>query len=67
LIALSIDTGKTAGISASITGVLVLVSSACKHLATSTSTVARMTGNYMGKLLGPAVLVGALAYQVSQI
>ncbi len=67
LIALSKDTGKAAAISAGFTGGLVLGTAICKHLATSSSTVARFTGNYLGKLLGPAVLVGALGYQASQM
>ena len=65
LIALSKDTGKAAAISAGFTGGLVLGTAICKHLATSSSNIARMTGNYLGKLLGPTVLVGALGYQAS--
>ena len=59
------DSGKAAAVSAGVTGGIILGSAVCKHLATSTSVVARTTGNVMGKVLGPAVMVAAVGYQVS--
>ncbi len=58
------DTGKAAGISAGIAGIISGGSAACQYLAASSSVTLQRTGFYLGRALGPVVLVGAIAVQV---
>ena len=66
LIALTKDTGKAVAVATGCTGGMVLGNAIWRQLATSPSTFARVTGDYLGKLFGPTLLVGALGYQASQ-
>jgi hypothetical protein len=59
------DSGKAAAVSGGVAGGLTLATAVAKYWAASSSTGLRLTGTYLGKFMGPTVMVAALGYQVN--
>ena len=59
------DSGKAAVVSAGVAGGLTLATAVAKYWAASSSNGLRLTGTYLGKFMGPALILTALGYQVN--
>jgi len=64
LLTIGADAGKAAATSGAFAGGLGACSLVFQQLATSTSRGLSLTGNILGKVIGPAVLTGAIGLQV---
>jgi hypothetical protein len=59
------DSGKAAAVSGGVAGGLTLATAVAKYWAASSSNGLRLTGTYLGKFMGPTIMVAAPAYQVN--
>jgi hypothetical protein len=59
------DSGKAAAVSGGVAGGLTLATAVAKYWAASSSNGLRLIGTYLGKFMGPTIMVAALAYQVN--